>query len=39
MILSAVFSATYTDQQVNVKTANYSYFRVNTETSGISFLL
>ena len=34
MILSAVFSATYTDQQVNVKTANYSYFRVNTETSG-----
>ena len=34
MILSAVFSATYTDQQVNVKTADYSYFRVNTETSG-----
>ena len=33
MILSAVFSATYTDQLINTK-ANYNYFRVNMETSG-----
>lgn len=34
MILSAVFSATFTDQIINAKAENYNYFRVNLETSG-----
>lgn len=34
MILSAVFSATFTDQLLNTKAMNYKYFRVNVETSG-----
>ena len=34
MILSAVFSATFTDQLLNAKAMNYNYFRVNVETSG-----
>ncbi|MFR4039031.1 MAG: hypothetical protein ACLTZT_15690 [Butyricimonas faecalis] len=34
---AAVFSATYTDQQVN-ENSDYSYFRVNTETLEIFFV-
>lgn len=34
MILSAVFSATFTDQLIHSKASNFNYFRVNMETSG-----
>ncbi|MDR1273194.1 MAG: BamA/TamA family outer membrane protein [Odoribacteraceae bacterium] len=34
MILSAVFTATYTDQLLTRKESSYNYFRVNVESSG-----
>lgn len=34
MILSAAFSATYTDQNMNLKNMNYNFLRMNFESSG-----
>lgn len=34
LISSGVFSATYTDQDVNMKELGYTYFRLNVESSG-----
>jgi outer membrane protein assembly factor BamA len=34
MILSAVFTATYSDQLLGRETSSYNYFRVNAESSG-----